>query len=542
MTRNLTVFGGKIAFFFLIFISCIILAKSEYEVTKLPGQRFTTEDQIKAYLNKTDVTILVFYYKKESDKSNEVAKNLKVVYSKLKYLIDYILIDCDKSHMNECRETEEEDIEDAFYRIEMYVPPQYKYNPYTKELNPHQKLQYAKTDISDKALYKFLTKIIISREQKVTNENYENFKLRADLNKVILFTNKKNTPLMFRGLSGYYYDRLHFGVVQDTEKALCERLNITNFPSIMIIQTIEDGVIIDEPIDILYKGELDVDHIVKFLDKYALQEKLYLTRKHDKVEDEKNLNYFFKLPADKAMDFFTKKKDKEIIFYFDNNVKNGKISYDNLSEDIKEFNAETHGYFLFGYIDCTGEEKEKICRSTFKNKEFPNMILYKPNSSVKEKISKAIELPLEIENIRREINILYEPNVKTANAMNFQVMLSESVTSHKIVLLYLFDGNIGLGFSLLTRKPLFKDLFDFVVMDNPPPEIKKNLQCNHLPYISIVIPDDTRTDKNGNPEMKLMVYTGKFSYSGLNSFLTSSFQVNDKDSSSSSKQSKEDKH
>ena len=311
MTRNLSVFGGKISFFFLIFISCIIFVQSEYEVTKLPGQRFTTEDQIKAFLNKTDVTVLVFYYKKESDKSNEIAKNLKVVYSKLKYLIDYILIDCDKSRMNECRQTEEEDIEDAFYRIEMYVPPQYKYNPYTKELNPHQKLQYAKTDVSDKALYKFLTKVIISREQKVTNENYENFKLRADLNKAILFTNKKTTPLMFRGLSGYYYDRLHFGVVQDTEKTLCEKLNITNFPSIMVIQTIEDGVIIDEPIDILYKGELDVEHIVKFLDKYALKEKLYLTRKQDKVDDEKNLNYFFKLPADKAMDFFTKKKIKK---------------------------------------------------------------------------------------------------------------------------------------------------------------------------------------------------------------------------------------
>jgi DnaJ family protein C protein 16 len=293
--------------FFLIFLLSLIFVKSEYEVTKLPGHKFNTEDEIKAFLNKTDVAVLVFYYKKESDKSNEVAKSLKIVYSKLRYLIDYILIDCDKSHMDECRQTEEEDIEDAFYRIEMYVPPQYKYNPYTKELNPHQKLQYAKTDVSDKALYKFLTKIIISREQKVTNENYETFKSRADLNKVILFTNKKTTPLMFRGLSGYFYDRLHFGVVQDTEKKLCKRLNITNFPSIMIIQTIEDGVIVDEPIDIMYKGELDVEHIVNFLNKYALKEKLYLSRKQDEVESEKNLIYFFKLSADKAMDFFKKK-------------------------------------------------------------------------------------------------------------------------------------------------------------------------------------------------------------------------------------------
>ena len=347
MTRNST-FSGKLIFSFMIWISCIIIVHSENEITKLPGKRFTTEEEIKNYLSETDVTILVFYYKKESEKSNEIAKNLKVVYSKLQYLIDYILIDCDKSHMDECRQTEEEDIDDAFYRIEMYVPPQYKYNPYTKELNKHQKLQYAKTDISDKAIYKFLTKIIISREQKVTNENYENFKSKAELNKVILFTNKKQTPLMFRGLSGYFYDRLQFGVVHDTEKSLCERLNIKTFPSIMVVQTIEDGVIVDEPIDIMYTGELNVENIVQFLNKYALKEKLYLSRNKDKAENEKNLIYFFKLPAEKAMDFFTKKKEKEIILYFDNNVKNGKISYDNLSEDIKEFNAETHGLLLFG--------------------------------------------------------------------------------------------------------------------------------------------------------------------------------------------------
>ena len=536
MTRNLTSFG-KILSFLLIFISCINFSYCEYEVTKLPGKKFTTDDEINAFLEQTDVTVLVLYYRKESDKSNQVAKNLKVVYSKLQYLIEFISIDCDKSSMEGCRQNDD-DMEDEFYRIEMFVPPQYKYNPYTKELNKHQKLQYAKSDISDKALYKFLTKIIISREQKVNNENFDNFKLRADLNKVLLFTNKKTSPLMFRGLSGYFYDRLHFGVVQDTEKALCERLNIKTFPTLMVIQTIEDGVIVDEPIDIIYKGALDVEHIVQFLNKYALEEKLYLSRKKNPVEDEKHLIYFFRLSAENAMNFFTSKKDKEVILYFDNNVKDGKITYDNLSQDIKEFNAETHGFFLFGYVDCTGEEKEKICKSSFKNKEFPNLVLYRPEKEVKDKIAKGIELPMEIENIRREINILFEPNVKTSNPMNFQIMLTESVTKKKISLLYLFDGNIGLGFSLLTQKEMFKDLFDFIVMDNPPAELKKQLQCNHLPYISIVIPDEQRVDKNGNPEMKLMVYSGKYSYSGLNSFLTSSFQVSDRSGEDSSSKSK----
>ena len=540
MTRNSSLFWQLLSLF-IIFISSMQFVKSESEITKLPGQRFTTEEEIKSYLNKTDVTVLAFFYKEESDKSNQVAKNLKIVYSKLQYLAEFILVDCDKSHMSQCKPSDDDDMEDNFFHLEIYVPPQYKYNPYTKELNTYTTLQYTKKEITDKAIYKALTKMIISREQKVSNENYENFRQKNDLNKVLLFTNKKTSPLLFRGLSGYFYDRLLFGVVPNTEKQLCEKLNIKKFPTLMVIQTIEDGVIIDEPIEIEYKGELDAPNIVKFLNNYALEEKLYL-QKDDEKENQKFLMYFFKLTAENAMEFMTKKKDKEVIFYFDNKVKDGKITYDNLSEDIKEFNTETHGFFLFGYIDCTGEEKEKICSTKFKVKEFPYMVLYRPENEVKEKISKGAELPMEIENIRREINLIFEPNIKAANPYNFQQLLVESVGKKKISLLYLFDGNIGLGFGLLTLKEMFKDLFDFIIMDNPPKEIKKNLQCTKLPYISIVIPDETRTDNNGNPETRFLVYNGKFSYSGLYSFLTSSFAVKNKGSdSNSSSKGKDDK-
>jgi hypothetical protein len=402
-------------------------------------------------LKSTDVTILVFYYKTESEKAEELAQSLKDVYSKLKYLIEIIKVNCDNNHMDECTKTEDNLLDEEFYRIEIYVPPLYKHNPYTREMNSHQKLQYAKSDISDKALYKFLTKTIISREQVITNENYENFKTKSNLNKVLLFTNKKSSPLMYRGLSGYFYDRLALGIVYETEKNLCKKLGIKNFPTIMVIQTIEDDVIIDDPNEIFYDGKMDTENIVTFLEKYALKEKLYITeRTHQRSADDKNLVYFNKLSADKAMDFMKKKKEKEVILYYDNNVKDGKITYDELSDDIKEFNSETHGFFNFGYVDCTGDEKEKICKNSFKIKDFPNMVLYRPEKEIKDKISKGYELPLEISNIRREINILFEPNVKSANPVNFQYMITESVQKKKIVLLYLFDGNINFGFNLIT--------------------------------------------------------------------------------------------
>ena len=527
--------------FLTIFFLSFSFAQTGTEIKTLPGKKFSSQEEISEYLKSTDVTLLVFYYKTESEKAEELAESLKVVYSKLKYLVEIIKVNCDNNHMDECTKSEDNLLDEEFYRLEIYVPPLYKHNPYTREMNSHQKLQYAKSDISDKALYKFLTKTIISREQVITNENYENFKTKANLNKVLLFTNKKSSPLMYRGLSGYFYDRLALGIVYETEKTLCKKLGIKKFPTIMVIQTIEDDVIIDDPNEIFYDGKMDTENIVTFLEKYALKEKLYITeRTHQRSSDDKNLVYFNKLSADKAMDFMKKKKEKEVILYFDNDVKDGKITYDDLSDDIKEFNSETHGFFSFGYVDCTGEEKEKICKNHFKIKEFPNMVLYRPEKEIKDKVSKGYELPLEISNIRREINILFEPNVKSANAVNFQIMITESVQNRKIVLLYLFDGNINLGFSLITQKKLFSDFIDFIVMDNPPEDIKRKLQVRALPNMNIIIPDEKKTDANGTPQTQFMVYGGKLSFSVLDSFLKSSFQLKEPSGESKPK-SKEDK-
>ena len=50
-------------------------------------------------------------------------------------------------------------------------------NPYTKELNSHQKMQYAKSDTSDKALYKFLTSDLVSYKESNIYFNYKDIKI-----------------------------------------------------------------------------------------------------------------------------------------------------------------------------------------------------------------------------------------------------------------------------------------------------------------------------------------------------------------------------
>ena len=527
MPRNYTYFFFIDLYILLLFSLSFDLINTESIIKTLPGKRINTKKEISEYLKKSDLTVLLFYYRTESNKSNSVAENLKIVYSKLRYLIDIILINCDDNIMEECIIDDNND-DDEFFKIEVHIPPEYKFNPYTKEINKHQKFVYTKKNVSEKELYNFITKAIISRERIVTNENYEEFKEISDLNKVILFTNKKNSPLIYRGLSGYFYDRLALGLVFDLDKKLCDKFNISKFPTLIVIQTLDNGKILETPIQKIYEGKMDTESIVNFLEKYALKEKLYLTKNKSKYykRGNNNLIFFNKLLADKAKNFLKKNRDKEVIFYFDNKIKDGKITYDNLPADIKDFNAETHGFFIFGYVDCTGEENEKICKNNFKIKEFPNMVLYPPEKEVNEKISKGNELPMETDDLYKEINLLFQPNIKIGNAKNFNNLIAESIKNKKFSFFYLYDGFINPGFSLITHKKFFLNYFDFIAIDNPPDNIKKQLQCNYLPAISVIVPDETRKEKNGKAEVQVMVYQGKFSFSEINSFIKNSFEFN----------------
>ena len=118
--------------FFLITISFSFnYIKASSEIDTLPGIRLSTQEEISNYLKTSDLTTLIFYYKTSSDLSQNVAKNLKIVYSKLQYLTEFILVNCDNNYKDECKTINGNIDEIHFFRLELYIPPEYKFNPYT---------------------------------------------------------------------------------------------------------------------------------------------------------------------------------------------------------------------------------------------------------------------------------------------------------------------------------------------------------------------------------------------------------------------------
>ncbi|KAI8897064.1 hypothetical protein BC833DRAFT_527527 [Globomyces pollinis-pini] len=83
------------------------------------------------------------------------------------------------------------------------------------------------------------------------------------LAKVILATDKKTTPALFKALSVEYLDRLLFGIVPSSKTDIINELQVDSYPSLLVIPKDSNEEIIR------YTGPIKQEAVVEFLDKYA---------------------------------------------------------------------------------------------------------------------------------------------------------------------------------------------------------------------------------------------------------------------------------
>jgi len=56
---------------------------------------------------------------------------------------------------------------------------------------------------------------------------------------MILFTNKKGTPIVYRALSTYFDKTLEFGIIRQDEEALAKKFKVKNFPEFILLRNNE---------------------------------------------------------------------------------------------------------------------------------------------------------------------------------------------------------------------------------------------------------------------------------------------------------------
>ncbi len=100
--------------------------------------------------------------------------------------------------------------------------------------------------------------------------------------RVVLITDKKTTPTLFKSLSIEYLDRLVFGEVKSSSKDIVNELNVSSYPT--LIAFAKDGT------KEVYDGPIKQEKVIAFLDKFAepLPEKPKSTKpKKDKGKKDK---------------------------------------------------------------------------------------------------------------------------------------------------------------------------------------------------------------------------------------------------------------
>jgi protein disulfide-isomerase A6 len=466
--------------------------KEEAIFDQVAGIKLKHIDGIAKLLAETDMTFFAYYYKKSSPNSRLGAEFLKPVSQKLAYLANVIMIDCDEIEPKNTPMCEKDpDAPDGFPKMEVYTPPEFKYNPYTKQVNTHTSKMYNSQQVSENMIYNFITQNIPARSVKLNTENFENFANNLEFNKVILFTDKSKTPLLFRGLSNYFYDRLSFGEVDKEQTALLKKFKIARFPTLLVYQTHEDEISLDEPRIEVFSGDIKADHIAAFIGEFALKEKLQ-DRINRSASDPDSLKYkvaFKNLKKDGLLLYMKKFSQKRFVVYANDK--------EEVPEDIKKFNMMSNGFFHFININCKSDpDTEAHCRATLKLDEIPSLILYK---NLEKDIVKALEksgnsLPLDFSGIESEMYKEFNGNLKEGNPSTFPALANEAKVNKKVPFIYLHEGEIPLGLHLISSDDRYTKFIDFVVYEHPPKEFLKNLQVNKIPQMIILIQDPEKKD------------------------------------------------
>ena len=130
--------------------------------------------------------------------------------------------------------------------------------------------------IETKYIISYLGKFVGNKCQELNNNNFDEFiHNKPSIPKVLLFTNKKNVPLLFKRLSlqfdvskkifniyiYYLQQKIDFGIVRSEDTGITSKYKVKKFPKIMAIGTDKKTK--------FYEGEMKYRSIMDFVNVYS---------------------------------------------------------------------------------------------------------------------------------------------------------------------------------------------------------------------------------------------------------------------------------
>ena len=493
----------------------IDLDKEDIKIDKkvfdsLPGHKLSTKAELEDLLDKSDLTYLHFFYMKNSSNSFMTVPFIVSVHNKLQYLAGIITTDCSedaetKSDLPLCEDTKEPQ---SFPRLKALIPPKFKLNPYTKKKSSYSEVAYNQGSVSENSIYTFLTKNIANKGIKLNSENHKSMIENPDFNKVLLFTDKPQSGLIFKGLSCYFYDRILFLEVHDSETGLVNKYNIKKYPSLVIVQTLEADLETERNTNnhevIEYTGNLKAKDIANFIEKFSLPNKLYLNNTEeskkkqstDEFNKEKLIQTFFKkLTGEKLIENFDLKyRERRVIISIGNT--------EDVAEGLISFARKTNGFFSFLRVNCLDDLNSRVFCEKFKNYNKDSsenkVYLLKQTNIAWINRKKATEIiSKEFEEISNKINVEFSSEIIGLTKESFQTYTFKTLnTEMKTTVIYFFDkGNIDIAVTLMSLDENLSNYVTFYAFpDHSAAEIKQ-FGIQGLPNLVILGRDPLNPEK-----------------------------------------------
>jgi len=96
---------------------------------------------------------------------------------------------------------------------------------------------YEEDTLDTEKLKKLAARFVTSRVVEITANNIETFiNDNPGKPKVLLFTDKKGTPVVFKALSANFDKTLLFGLVRDSESGIASKYKVKSYPSLFMIK------------------------------------------------------------------------------------------------------------------------------------------------------------------------------------------------------------------------------------------------------------------------------------------------------------------
>ncbi|CAD8209302.1 unnamed protein product [Paramecium pentaurelia] len=482
---------------------------------------------------------LVYFYSDQCENCQRAAGLIEKVAEDQEGIINVYGTNCDE--INKDPKSNEQipycssDVIQHLPQITFFEPPRQSINPYTNEkmiATEHRFQGEASPQSLGQYGYKFIPNHVIRIN---TLEELKKFETSdSKLNKVILFTKRKETSPLLKAMNIHYLERVKFGeiVASPETQSLLDEFDIKDLPQLVGLENNGDNTYNRE----IFDGDLLFKPIKKFVRGLASKDRI----PYEQVNEQSSKKQEERKNRRQKQDDQEKNNEKQNVITaikLDQNILNKQLLRNDKPAFVHVYKETPHKAWedtikkyktLFDYYELqvnTQEDEELI--KELQIKSYPSIRFYQVGNTAKKRASKiSFTKEYSLDEINKDIQELIDDKTININEQSLQMQLSQYITDNNIVVLYFYQTpQVGLTYRVLSQLQEYHGKYKFLSFKNASQKVIDQFQIPNQPAITIIfrdVKDKKELEEELKPDqVKQALFTGKHGYDEIKSFLDS---------------------